>query len=75
MPWLRAESSSSVASVPPSPGASPHSSRASLAYADVSLIRACAGCRGYYFEPTVIVDANHSMSLMRDESFGPIIGT
>jgi len=30
--------------------------------------------KGYYFEPTVIVDTNHSMSLMRDESFGPIIG-
>lgn len=30
--------------------------------------------KGYFFEPTVIVDANHSMSLMKDESFGPIIG-
>jgi acyl-CoA reductase-like NAD-dependent aldehyde dehydrogenase len=30
--------------------------------------------RGYYFEPTVLVNVNHTMSVMRDESFGPIIG-
>lgn len=30
--------------------------------------------RGYFFEPTVLVDVNHSMSVMREESFGPIIG-
>ena len=30
--------------------------------------------KGYYFEPTVLVNVNHSMSVMRDESFGPIIG-
>ena len=30
--------------------------------------------KGYYFEPTVLANVNHSMSVMRDESFGPIIG-
>ena len=30
--------------------------------------------KGYYFEPTVLVDVNHNMSVMKDESFGPIIG-
>ena len=30
--------------------------------------------RGYYFEPTVLLNVNHDMSVMRDESFGPIIG-
>ncbi len=30
--------------------------------------------KGYYFEPTVLLNVNHSMSVMRDESFGPIIG-
>jgi len=29
---------------------------------------------GHWFEPTVIVDVNHTMELMREESFGPIIG-
>jgi acyl-CoA reductase-like NAD-dependent aldehyde dehydrogenase len=38
----------------------------------------CGGNRikgtGYYFEPTVFVGVNHTMELMREESFGPLIG-
>jgi len=30
--------------------------------------------KGYYFEPTVLKDVNSSMDVMREESFGPIIG-
>ncbi len=30
--------------------------------------------KGYYFEPTVLSNVNHSMKVMMDESFGPIIG-
>lgn len=30
--------------------------------------------KGNHFEPTVLLDVNHSMSVMKDESFGPIIG-
>lgn len=30
--------------------------------------------KGYYFEPTVLVDVNHQMDVMKEESFGPIIG-
>jgi acyl-CoA reductase-like NAD-dependent aldehyde dehydrogenase len=29
---------------------------------------------GTWFEPTVVADASHRMELMREESFGPIIG-
>jgi len=29
---------------------------------------------GYYFEPTVLTEVNHEMSIMKDESFGPVIG-
>jgi acyl-CoA reductase-like NAD-dependent aldehyde dehydrogenase len=32
------------------------------------------GGKGFYFEPTVVVNPSHEMSLMRDESFGPVIG-
>ncbi len=29
---------------------------------------------GDYFEPTVLVDVDHSMQVMRDETFGPVVG-
>ncbi|WP_258099424.1 aldehyde dehydrogenase family protein [Marinoscillum pacificum] len=29
---------------------------------------------GYYLNPTVVVDTNHEMELMKEESFGPVIG-
>ena len=29
---------------------------------------------GYYFQPTVLVDCTHDMKVMKEESFGPIIG-
>lgn len=29
---------------------------------------------GYFFEPTVFVNVNHTMDVMMEESFGPIIG-
>ena len=38
----------------------------------------CGGKRrpgpGNWFEPTVLIDVNHQMELMREESFGPVIG-
>ena len=30
--------------------------------------------QGAFFEPTVVVNVDHRMKLMRDESFGPVIG-
>jgi acyl-CoA reductase-like NAD-dependent aldehyde dehydrogenase len=30
--------------------------------------------RGYFFEPAVLVDVDHRMDLMKEESFGPVIG-
>ncbi len=33
-----------------------------------------AGGQGDYFEPTVLVDVDHSMKVMRDETFGPVVG-
>lgn len=29
--------------------------------------------KGYFFEPTVLVDVNHSMKIMTEETFGPIL--
>lgn len=29
---------------------------------------------GYYFEPAVLVNVDHSMLIMKEESFGPVIG-
>jgi acyl-CoA reductase-like NAD-dependent aldehyde dehydrogenase len=33
-----------------------------------------ADCKGYYFQPTVLVNVSHEMKVMQEESFGPIIG-
>lgn len=33
-----------------------------------------AARKGHFYRPTVFADADHSMELMREESFGPIIG-
>lgn len=33
-----------------------------------------ANNKGYFFEPTVLVNVDHNMSIMKDESFGPVIG-
>ncbi len=30
--------------------------------------------RGFFFEPTIVVDVDHSMRLMTEESFGPVLG-
>lgn len=30
--------------------------------------------KGFYFQPTVLTNVNHSMSVMKEESFGPVIG-
>ena len=30
--------------------------------------------RGYYLQPTVMTEVNHQMEVMKEESFGPIIG-
>ncbi|MCH2021845.1 MAG: aldehyde dehydrogenase family protein [Saprospiraceae bacterium] len=31
-------------------------------------------CKGYYYMPTVVSNVDHTMSIMNEESFGPIIG-
>lgn len=33
-----------------------------------------ASDRGYYFQPAVLVDVDHSMKIMKEESFGPVVG-
>jgi acyl-CoA reductase-like NAD-dependent aldehyde dehydrogenase/gamma-glutamyl-gamma-aminobutyrate hydrolase PuuD len=33
-----------------------------------------AGEKGYYFAPTVLVNVNHRMNVMKEETFGPLIG-
>jgi len=30
-------------------------------------------CAGYFYEPTVLVDVNHEMKVMREETFGPLL--
>lgn len=35
--------------------------------------RRVPGRDGLWFEPTVVVDVDHSMALMRDETFGPVL--
>lgn len=30
--------------------------------------------KGFYFQPTVLANVDHSMRIMREESFGPVIG-
>ncbi len=30
--------------------------------------------KGYFIEPTILINVNHSMQLMKEESFGPVIG-
>ena len=33
-----------------------------------------AAGKGRFFQPTLVADCDHSMSLMMDESFGPVLG-
>ncbi|MCO5235435.1 MAG: aldehyde dehydrogenase family protein [Chitinophagaceae bacterium] len=47
---------------------------AKLKGAEILLGGKQAGAKGYFFEPTVVVNTNHNMKLMTEESFGPVIG-
>lgn len=33
-----------------------------------------SGQKGYFFEPTILTNVDHTMQVMREESFGPVIG-
>ena len=35
--------------------------------------RRAPGLRGLFYEPTVLVDVTHDMSIMREETFGPVL--
>ena len=35
--------------------------------------RRVEGRRGHWYEPTVLVDVDHSMEIMKEETFGPVI--
>ena len=35
--------------------------------------RRLSNSKGYYYEPTVMVDVSHEMEIMREETFGPVI--
>jgi len=30
--------------------------------------------KGYFFEPTILTNVNHSMKVMKEETFGPVVG-
>jgi acyl-CoA reductase-like NAD-dependent aldehyde dehydrogenase len=32
------------------------------------------GSKGYFFEPTILTNVDHTMAIMKEESFGPVIG-
>ena len=32
------------------------------------------GGKGYFIEPTVLINVNHEMAIMKEESFGPVVG-
>lgn len=30
--------------------------------------------KGYWYEPTILIDVNHEMRVMKEETFGPVVG-